>query len=312
MGRISILTVSMLVGLWPVMGMSETPDGEAISTPLWEVSQAWDDQAETEFSMWVEQMGRARQTRKCLRFKSCLENPQANALHTPGEVWPRLFADCADLPYLLRAYFSWKTERPFQFVSRIHGRRYSKNNRIKEYSDQGDPHHKDMRGFFRFIGYRTHSGFFRFGPEVEGTDTYPIDITREHVRPGTVFYEPRGHVLVVSHMDDDGTVYMFDGHPDNSLTFKTFTEKIHRGPGKRGGGFRNWRWHRMETDAEGNVSYLRETNDEITARGGGYDAQSQYQKPFKWGDAEIDYYTWVKRRLRRKIQTTQASIQNLF
>ena len=297
--------IIILGGLWPGLVLAEIAEDSVINTPLWEVSQAWDDQAEIEFSTWIEQMGRARQARKCLRFKSCLESPEANALHVPGEKWPKLFADCADLPYILRAYFAWKTERPFQFVSRIHGRRYSKNNRIKEYSHQGDPQHQNMRGLFRYIGYRTHSGFFRFGPEVEGTDTYPIDVTREHVRPGTVFYEPRGHVLVVSHLDDNGNVYMFDGHPDNSLTFKMFSDKIKRGSGKRGGGFRNWRWHRMETDADGVVRYVTETNDEIVARGGGYDAASQYQKPFLWKGEKVDYYTWVKRRLRRQIQTTK-------
>jgi hypothetical protein len=276
---------------------------EPVASGLWEVTQGWDARAEAEFAAWVEQFGKARQARKCLRFKTCLSTPEANSLWTPGEKWPRLFADCADVPYILRAYFAWKTQRPFEF-HKVHGRRYSRFNKPASFFDQNHPKFKTMHKLFRHIAAWIHSGSFRFKPELELTDTFPIDVNRQHVRPGTVFYETRGHVLVVSHIEDDGTIFMFDGHPDNSFTFKRFDDRLKRGSGQRGGGFRNWRWYNQQTLDDGRTVLVRETNDEIVARQGGFDGVSQYQKEFHANGQVVDYYTWVRERMRRAAKIT--------
>ena len=278
-------------------------DSEPELQGLWAVTQGWDAQAEAEFSAWVEQFGRARQARKCIRFKTCLETPEANSLWTPGEKWNRLFADCADVPYIMRAYFAWKTQRPFEF-HKVHGRRYTRFNKPASFFDQRHPKFTSMSKLFRYIAAWIHSGSFRFKPELELTDTYPIDVNRKYVRPGTVFYEPRGHVLVVSHIEDDGTIYMFDGHPDNTFTFKRFDDRIKRGSGKRGGGFRNWRWYNEVTLEDGAKTLVRESNEDILARDGGYDGASQYQKEFRIDDQVVDYYGWVKGRMRRAAKIT--------
>jgi hypothetical protein len=47
--------------------------------------------------------------------------------------------------------------------------------------------------------------------------------------------------LIVWRVDADGTVHMIDGHPDNSITYRTLTERYPHGSRSDGGGFRNWR-----------------------------------------------------------------------
>jgi hypothetical protein len=197
----------------------------------------------------------------------------------------------------MRAYFAWKTQRPFEF-HKIHGRRYSRFNKPASFYDQNHPKFDSISKLFRHLAAWIHSGSFRFKPELELTDTYPINITRKSLRPGTVFYEPRGHVLVVSHIEDDGTIYMFDGHPDNSLTFKRFDDRMKRGRAARGGGFRNWRWYHPQQSEDGATVLVRETNDEIVARDGGFDGTAQHKDEFHINDQVVDYYTWVKEQMR--------------
>ena len=134
---------------------------QAENQPLWEVTRAWDDRAERDFSEWVEHLGEARRTGECRRLKSCLSNPKANLLWDEGERWKRLFADCADLPYVMRAYFAWKTGRPFQFTSRIHGARYSRRNRVHSLADFTDPRFKAVPTMLRTMAAWIHSGYFR-------------------------------------------------------------------------------------------------------------------------------------------------------
>ena len=273
--------------------------------PLWTIVQEWDAQAEDEFSRWVEQLGRVRAARGCVRLRSCLENPEANALWTEGEQWRGLFADCADLPYVLRAYFAYKTGRPFQFTNRIHGRRYGKLNRVKTYADSTFRRFRTIRHFFRQMTAWIHSGFFRTAPDAQNTDTYPVAVNRENIRPGTVFYEPRGHVLVVVRVENNGTIHMIDGHPDNSLTYKLFSPKIKRGGARYGGGFRNWRWYRYGVDAEGNTTFERESNEEILASGRGFDPGNQYQSDFEVDGRKVSFHRWVRAQLERVIPVSQ-------
>ena len=48
-------------------------------------------------------------------------------------------------------------------------------------------------------------------------DFYPEKIAKGAIRPGTVIYDPNGHVAVVYSVDDDGRIRFIDTHPDNLL-----------------------------------------------------------------------------------------------
>jgi hypothetical protein len=83
-----------------------------------------------------------------------------------------------------------------------------------------------------------------------------MKLDRDSVRPGSVIYDPNGHVAVVYRVETDGRVLFIDAHPDNSLTHGTYGAKFARSRPGMGAGFKNWRPIRLvgaTADAEGNL-----------------------------------------------------------
>lgn len=273
----SIFCSVMLLG---GCGASET------SKPLvWDVENpTWDESAEREFSRFVAAIGAGREQKKCIKLGDCLQSPGVNPYFEPEDLEFDLFADCADLPMILRAYFAYKTKRPFSWVSAIHGDRYSQGNRPKYFYNQSKL--STLSGLFKTIGNSFHTGMFRMAPEVETSDTYPIIVSRDSLRPGTVYYDPNGHVLMVYKIDTDGKIHLIDGHPDNSLTFQVFSSKFRRGSAVTGGGFKNFRPQFVASDGR----TLRRPNSEISD----FSAADQYQKSYRAGRLSINYYEWIK------------------
>jgi hypothetical protein len=124
-------------------------------------------------------------------------------------------------------------------------------------------------------------------PEVENIDLYVVDIDREVVRPGAVYYDPDGHVLMVYRVEDDGTVRFLDGHPDNSLTVTRFGSQLARGSAAQGGGFHQWRTVRFDGDfsVAANADCPR------------FSATAQYQSSYSVGGMQLDYFAWVRATL---------------
>ena len=54
-----------------------------------------------------------------------------------------------------------------------------------------------FRGFLRVLANRVHSGSARTALDDEETDFYPVALTRRALRPGTIYADPYGHVLMV-------------------------------------------------------------------------------------------------------------------
>jgi hypothetical protein len=102
--------------------------------------------------------------------------------------------------------------------------------------------YRSPRSILRHLSESVHSGMYRIEPNQEEGDFYPVSISRQSIRPGTTYYDPNGHVLVITEVRDDGTIFLIDGHPDGSLTWKRFGEAFELGPKILWGGFKNWRW----------------------------------------------------------------------
>jgi hypothetical protein len=226
---------------------------------LGQMTRPWDASAEDDFSRWIAAIGEARAAGRCATLDACIDDPAINPLRSAADPDLELFADCADVPMELRAYFAVKTGRPFAYVSAIASddpaatdTRYTPGNHPTGWSVAGGS--SSMQSLLSRVSAVVHSGFYRTAPEIEGTDTYPIDPSPTSLRPGSVFYDPNGHVLVVYRVEPDGTVWMFDGHPDNSLTYGPLTQgKYAVGGRAQGGGFRNFR--PLRVGATGRLEY---------------------------------------------------------
>ena len=141
--------------------------------------------------------------------------------------------DCADLPYFLRAYFSWKMRLPFA---------YRHCNRGFEgkapYCDRDTHDHlksveaaTEVAAFSTFardnIANGVHSGSGRTGPADDYTDYYPLPLTREAIRPGAIFADPYGHLFVIASWkpqgaDSYGILVGADAQPDGTVGRRRF------------------------------------------------------------------------------------------
>ncbi|WII73747.1 hypothetical protein QJS83_07640 [Bdellovibrio sp. 22V] len=235
------------------------------TTPQWRITQpAWTNSHEEQFGNFVAQLGEAVERRECAKVDTCLQST-ANKYYGTDPSGLKYFADCADLPYYLRAYFAWKNELPFSIVSEVKPNVAPgddiKSVRDVRYSPLGNYVTKRFdvvtkSGIFKntyadareilneTVPQLTFSGTFRMmGHEDTGlfADFYPARISREGIRPGTVIYDPNGHVAIVYKVTDDGRIFYIDSHPDNSLTMGMFTPKFSRSNPYQGAGFKNFR-----------------------------------------------------------------------
>jgi hypothetical protein len=271
----------------------------------WKIKNtSWDYYYEESYQKFVHTMGVARKNGFCKTIDDCLKSPYANPEYS-GLNPPRLdrfFSDCADLPYVLRAYFSWMNDLPFGYVTEVVAAgsfsrskkdiRYSKFGNIiteKKYIKNGDNFNDVLQNVIDSVStavYRTNAEEFDSGNLFR--DTYPVDINRDAIVPGTLFYDHNGHVAVVYDVTTNGKILLVDAHPDNSLSVITFGEKFERSSIKIGGGFANFR----PFSVSGNWVTPR-TNEELPNY-----SLIQYQKePFIFKGQLLSFYDYVRNKL---------------
>jgi hypothetical protein len=238
----------------------------APASGVWRIRRGWHDGWERAFSAWIAHLFRPLpgQPAGWRPLHRVLRLARRNLLHNrlgrteddyASRVKVHAWADCGDTPYQLRAYFAWKFGLPFRYRrcsrgSSTRGPRCPdrRDNLTAEFDRIGDP----VRRFNAFIrqgmAWWVHSGTMRTLPEDEGADFYPVKLDRRSIRPGTVFVDVAGHVLMVTQWDHRG-LYAIDGHPDMSVTRRRFSEKYFRYVrGTRTGGFKAFRPLRLEGD----------------------------------------------------------------
>src|SRR6185312_10467696 len=159
-------------------------------------------------------------------------------------------SDCADLPYNLRFYFAWKRGLPFGYVSAVSSRgsgrdiRYTfKGNAVAERTtvqSGGASGYAVMDTLRDTISSAT----FRIHPlleDPEDSDLYSPVIDAKSIHPGTVIYDPNGHVATVYKVEPDGRIHYIDAHPDSSMTHGFYDLRFVRAFPGMSAGFKNWR-----------------------------------------------------------------------
>ena len=212
----------------------------------WTATRAWDRTTEDYYSAWIESLFDAPVS-DSLGFRplaQALRDANRNFLFDYlglGEDDPKaktaLVAapDCADLPYFLRAYFSWKVGLPYGFRDCDRGTESRPPRCGALFTNESPVENapKDalgaMKKFLRLLANKVHSGSARTALGDEETDYYPVALTREALRPGTVFADPYGHVLMLAKWidqgkDTGGMLLAVDGQPDGSVGRKRFWE----------------------------------------------------------------------------------------
>jgi len=280
----------------------------------------WDADDEKAFERFVYTIGMS----DCVTVNECLRGAHNPYRHSdPAGAY--YYADCADFPYLLRAYFAWKNNLPFSHVDGVAARGGARDAR---YSPKGNvvARRRDVtmqpgqtinaNQVFRDITNWVSSAMFRFHPDtdVRGSlynDHYPTEITQRGVRAGTVLYDPNGHVTVVYRVDARGLVHFVDAHPDGTVTRGTFGKRFLRTNPGAGWGFKNWRPTKLvgyTTRADGALiggRYVGTPNKDLSD----YSAEQYYgnvgtvtdaqwkQAKFEYLGEPLDFYDFVRARM---------------
>jgi hypothetical protein len=172
--------------------------------------------------------------------------------------------DCADVPYFLRAYFAFKMGLPFGYAKCTRGDGGVPptcsqwwnilNEEPPPAVEAGGGGMVEPAGFFgtlapavrRWVPTRpkglvrgfnyylattvanaVQSGNGRTADDDNNTDYYPVPLTQDTLRPGTIYADPYGHVLVlvkrVPQTEEGAGVFLaIDGQPDGTVARKRF------------------------------------------------------------------------------------------
>ncbi|MES1165685.1 MAG: hypothetical protein ABUR63_08010 [Verrucomicrobiota bacterium] len=211
---------------------------------VWPAAHAWDRRYENFFAAWIDLLFDApaaasldfRPLHQALRdgarnylanYLGLREDDPKNKAAIPAT------PDCADLPYFLRAYFAWKLQLPFGFRDCDRGTdarppRCS-NFETNEQAPSGKDHLAAVRSFLRLVTNHVQSGSARTALGDDETDYYPVALDRKALRPGTIYADPYGHVMLVVRWvaqtpEHGGLLLAVDGQPDTSIGRKRFWE----------------------------------------------------------------------------------------
>jgi hypothetical protein len=270
--------------LFALLAVLLLAEGQAYAS-AWKLSRNfWSEEDENAYSEFVERIGDSKYS----NLNKFIRDPQANPFYGEEDKKFNLSPDCADLPYVIRAYVAYKLRLPFSYVSAIAGKggdqRYSRGNKPTSFKDQdffSSP--QQLFGQVTLI----NSGFFRMGPEVEDSDFYPVKIGKKTIRPGTVYYDPDGHVAIVAKVTEDGRIRVIDAHPDRTISKPWFGAKFTRGSKTNGGGFKKWRPVRYTSDGK----IIRTRNHNISD----FSAEDQYQRSFSFmGRDGLSFHDYVR------------------
>ena len=92
---------------------------------VWKVTRdSWNEQLWNEYQSFIAQIGNAIETGKCTSVDTCMIG-SANNLRTETDMAAFHYADCADFPYFLRAYFSFRKGLPYSYASMMRARPFT-------------------------------------------------------------------------------------------------------------------------------------------------------------------------------------------
>ena len=234
----------------------EPPRPSATAGDVWPLRNTWNRATDNLYSAWIEKL-----------FDAPLDAaPSWPALHEVLRDRSRNFLfnhlglgedqmglvirpDCADLPYFLRAYFSFKMGLPFGYSKCSRGGggqppkcyqwfsiqhlEAARSSAPEQKTAANGPAAKRTGLAASFGPYllttadAVHSGTGRTLANDNKTDYYPVPLTQETLRPGAVYADPFGHILVLARRvpQSEGAAGVFlavDAQPDGTVARKRF------------------------------------------------------------------------------------------
>src|SRR5664279_5257741 len=235
-----------------VVRADQPPRPGAATGSVWPLRNTWNRATENLFSAWVEKLFDAPldAAPSWTALHEVLRDRSRNILFNhlglgEDEMGLIIRPDCADMPYFLRAYFAFKMGLPFGYSKCTRGGGGQPPRCPQWFSitkpDAGPgqkteasaPAPKRTGLAASFGQYLTitadavHSGSARTAAADDNTDYYPVPLTQGALRPGTLYADPYGHVLMIAKrvaQSDDaaGVIFAVDAQPDGTVARKRF------------------------------------------------------------------------------------------
>jgi formylglycine-generating enzyme required for sulfatase activity len=245
-GLIGLLVASVTQLLGGAPTAARTSEGMVSGSAAYVVRfDHWTDADERDFGEFVQAIGDSG----CATVDACLKGPW-NPFRASDSADVRFYSDCAQFPYVLRAYFAWKRGLPFSYESGVAvrgggaGPRYSPEGNIvtartdvRTGSTSGYQLLNELQRAISTASYRMH-------PDIDSPDPpdfYSPQLSAKSIRPGTMIYDPNGHAAIVTRVESDGRIAFIDSHPDNTVTHEYYDLRFVRSRPGVGAGFKNWR-----------------------------------------------------------------------
>lgn len=304
----------------------------------WRITkERWSESDEKAWQDFVAALGAA----DCWTFDQCIKSPANPYRHTDPKT--RFYVDCADMPYVLRAYFAWKNGLPFAWQSAMQSAdgpggdiRYSSYGNVVVARDSVPRTANGVSAvpILHTLVNVVSTAMFRRNALADDpvmfSDTYSPRLDREAIVPGTVTYDVNGHASLVWRVESGGRILIFSSHPDHSLSRSFLGKEFLRTGPELGSIFQKFR--PLEV-----VGAKRASNGALV--GGRIVAASnadipdfsleQYQgnppgDPHRWRSASwmwngenLDFYTYLRSRLSageleyRPVEELRAMMQSL-
>jgi len=232
----------------------EPPRQRATAGSVWPLRNTWNRATENLFSAWIEKLFDAPldAAPSWTALHDVLRDRSRNFLFNhlglgEDEMGLIIRPDCADLPYFLRAYFAFKMGLPFGFSkcsrggggkpprcyqwSNIQNADAARSAALDQETALSGPATQRLAvsfaGYLRTVADGVHSGSGRAPASDNNTDYYPVALKPETLRPGTVYADPYGHILIITQRvpQSEGSAGLFfavDGQPDGTVARKRF------------------------------------------------------------------------------------------
>jgi len=207
---------------------------------LWPLRNSWNRATENLFSAWIEKLFDAPLDTEPSwpALYNVLRDRSRNTLFNylglgEDEVPMSLRPDCTDMVYFLRAYFAFKMGLPFGYSTCSRGGDGKPPRCYQWFSTANSTVMKQSGLATSFAHYlpvvadAVQSGAVRTLASDDNTDFYTVPLTQQTLRPGTIYADPYGHVLMlvrrVSQTSSAAGVFLaVDAEPDGSVTRKRF------------------------------------------------------------------------------------------
>lgn len=197
---------------------------------VWKDQNQWDASWEEKYSNWV-------------------QTSFSEDIFTNGK-YKGIATDCADAVYAGRAIFSFENKLPFVIIDPTGGE-LKVSNSMSRFDGTKD----EISRLKNFINYISDLVSTKSLPN----DSYPVSITRNNVRAGTIWSRPRitssnffsrlfggtvkedpGHAEVVKNVDETGAIYLIGSTVPQDVRKLITTSSLVFMPVETSTGLRNW------------------------------------------------------------------------